>query len=237
MLVAYLFMNMGGFFNRSTGAVQLTTSDFVTAVKEGRVDTATYTVADGSVSGTFWQDASDVGQDSELVPYTATYVGSDTLNELMAEYGGEDGVEYDVDTSDPNFLANLMVNVLPTILLVFVMFYFMRQMLGANNKAMQFGKTNAKTNESTRPKVKFGDVAGIDEAVEELKEVRDFLADPERFRKLGAKIPRGVLLVGPPGTGKTLLAKAVAGEADVPFFSISGSDFVEMFVGVGASRV
>ena len=237
MLVAYLFMNMGGFFNRSTGAVQLTTSDFVTAVKEGRVDTATYTVADGSVSGAFWQDASDVGQDSELVPYTATYVGSDTLNELMAEYGGEDGVEYDVDTSDPNFLANLMVNVLPTILLVFVMFYFMRQMLGANNKAMQFGKTNAKTNESTRPKVKFGDVAGIDEAVEELKEVRDFLADPERFRKLGAKIPRGVLLVGPPGTGKTLLAKAVAGEAGVPFFSISGSDFVEMFVGVGASRV
>ena len=237
MLVAYLFMNMGGFFNRSTGAVQLTTSDFVTAVKEGRVDTATYTVADGSVSGTFWQDASDVGQDSELVPYTATYVGSDTLNELMAEYGGKDGVEYDVDTSDPNFLANLMVNVLPTILLVFVMFYFMRQMLGANNKAMQFGKTNAKTNESTRPKVKFGDVAGIDEAVEELKEVRDFLADPERFRKLGAKIPRGVLLVGPPGTGKTLLAKAVAGEAGVPFFSISGSDFVEMFVGVGASRV
>ncbi|MBM6785153.1 ATP-dependent zinc metalloprotease FtsH [Collinsella tanakaei] len=237
MLVAYLFMNMGGFFNRSTGAVQLTTSDFVTAVKEGRVDTATYTVADGSVSGAFWQDASDVGQDSELVPYTATYVGSDTLNELMAEYGGKDGVEYDVDTSDPNFLANLMVNVLPTILLVFVMFYFMRQMLGANNKAMQFGKTNAKTNESTRPKVKFGDVAGIDEAVEELKEVRDFLADPERFRKLGAKIPRGVLLVGPPGTGKTLLAKAVAGEAGVPFFSISGSDFVEMFVGVGASRV
>ncbi|MBM6776762.1 ATP-dependent zinc metalloprotease FtsH [Collinsella tanakaei] len=237
MLVAYLFMNMGGFFNRSTGAVQLTTSDFVTAVKEGRVDTATYTVADGSVSGAFWQDASDVGQDSELVPYTATYVGSDTLNELMAEYGGEDGVEYDVDTSDPNFLANLIVNVLPTILLVFVMFYFMRQMLGANNKAMQFGKTNAKTNESTRPKVKFGDVAGIDEAVEELKEVRDFLADPERFRKLGAKIPRGVLLVGPPGTGKTLLAKAVAGEAGVPFFSISGSDFVEMFVGVGASRV
>ncbi|MBM6687784.1 ATP-dependent zinc metalloprotease FtsH [Collinsella tanakaei] len=237
MLVAYLFMNMGGFFNRSTGAVQLTTSDFVTAVKEGRVDTATYTVADGSVSGAFWQDASDVGQDSELVPYTATYVGSDTLNELMAEYGGKDGVEYDVDTSDPNFLANLIVNVLPTILLVFVMFYFMRQMLGANNKAMQFGKTNAKTNESTRPKVKFGDVAGIDEAVEELKEVRDFLADPERFRKLGAKIPRGVLLVGPPGTGKTLLAKAVAGEAGVPFFSISGSDFVEMFVGVGASRV
>ena len=102
---------------------------------------------------------------------------------------------------------------------------------------MQFGKTNAKTNEATRPKVKFEDVPGVDEAVEELEEIRDFLSDPDRYRKLGAKIPRGVLLVSPPGTGKTLLAKAVAGEAGVPFFSISGSDFVEMFVGVGASRV
>ena len=122
-------------------------------------------------------------------------------------------------------------------MLIIIVIYFMRQMMGANNKNMQFGKTNAKTNESTRPKVKFSDVAGIDEAVEELEEIRDFLVEPERYRKLGAKIPRGVLLVGPPGTGKTLLAKAVAGEAGVPFFSISGSDFVEMFVGVGASRV
>ena len=114
--------------------------------------------------------------------------------------------------------------------LIAIMFYFMRQMMGANNRNMQFGKTNAKTNEATRPKVKFEDVAGVDEAVEELEEIRDFLSDPDRYRKLGAKIPRGVLLVGPPGTGKTLLAKAVAGEAGVPFFSISGSDFVEMFV-------
>ena len=129
------------------------------------------------------------------------------------------------------------MSVLPTIALIAIMFYFMRQMMGANNRNMQFGKTNAKTNEATRPKVKFEDVAGVDEAVEELEEIRDFLSDPDRYRKLGAKIPRGVLLVGPPGTGKTLLAKAVAGEAGVPFFSISGSDFVEMFVGVGASRV
>ena len=145
--------------------------------------------------------------------------------------------KYIVNTNDPDFWGDLAMSVLPTIALIAIMFYFMRQMMGANNRNMQFGKTNAKTNEATRPKVKFEDVAGVDEAVEELEEIRDFLSDPDRYRKLGAKIPRGVLLVGPPGTGKTLLAKAVAGEAGVPFFSISGSDFVEMFVGVGASRV
>ena len=102
---------------------------------------------------------------------------------------------------------------------------------------MGFGKTKAQTTDATRPKVKFDDVAGCDEAIEELKEIEDFLEDPDKYQEIGAKIPRGVLLVGPPGTGKTLLAKAVAGEAGVPFFSISGSDFVEMFVGVGASRV
>ena len=126
---------------------------------------------------------------------------------------------------------------MPTLLLVGVFVYYMRRMSEQNGRTMDFAKTKAQTTEEERPKVKFSDVAGIDEAVEELKEVRDFLREPERYQKMGAKIPHGVLLVGPPGTGKTLLAKAVAGEAGVPFFSISGSDFVEMFVGVGASRV
>ena len=147
------------------------------------------------------------------------------------------GDVYKRQTNDPDFWGDLAMSVLPTIALIAIMFYFMRQMMGANNRNMQFGKTNAKTNEATRPKVKFEDVAGVDEAVEELEEIRDFLSDPDRYRKLGAKIPRGVLLVGPPGTGKTLLARACAGEAGVPFYSISGSDFVEMYVGVGASRV
>ena len=118
-----------------------------------------------------------------------------------------------------------------------IIVYFMNQMQGQNGRAMNFGRAQARTEEGSRPQVKFSDVAGIDEVVEELKEVRDFLSEPERFQRMGAKIPRGVLLMGPPGTGKTLLAKAIAGEAGVPFFSISGSDFVEMFVGVGASRV
>ncbi len=233
VLVVYLVMNVA---NRQSSdpATELTTSQFVTAVEEGRVDTVTYTVVNGALDGTYWKDAADVGTKVEPEKFTSTYVGSDSLSELMAEHPK---VTYNVNTDDPNFLAEFLTQLLPTVLLVVVMYFFMRQMLGANNKAMQFGKTNAKTNEATRPKVKFKDVAGIDEAVEELQEVKDFLAHPERYRKLGAKIPRGVLLVGPPGTGKTLLAKAVAGEAGVPFFSISGSDFVEMFVGVGASRV
>ena len=233
-LIAYLFANLGGSLTGQQRAKELATSQFVAAVKADRVSTATYTVADGTVQGTYWESKDEVGDDAALQPYKSTYIGNDALAELMADHPK---VTYKVNTSDPNFLGNLLMTVLPTVLLIAVMVYFMRQMMGSNNRAMQFGKTNAKTNEATRPKVKFADVAGIDEAVEELEEVRDYLADPERYRKLGAKIPHGVLLVGPPGTGKTLLAKAVAGEAGVPFFSISGSDFVEMFVGVGASRV
>ena len=233
-LLAYVFFNMGNAMGGGGKPSELATSDFVSAVKDDRVASATYTVVDGTVNGTYWTSEKEVGDKDKLKEFSSTYVGSDSLAELMAKHPE---TTYVVDTHDPDALMNTLLGLLPTVVLVFLMFYFMRQMMGANNKAMQFGKTNAKTNEATRPKVKFKDVAGIDEAVEELEEIRDFLSEPERFRKLGAKIPRGVLLVGPPGTGKTLLAKAVAGEAGVPFFSISGSDFVEMFVGVGASRV
>ena len=233
-LIIYVIFTM---FNQGGGqaaSTEIATSELVAAIKDDRVHELTYTVVAGEVEGTYWTDEKDVGDEEKLERFTSHYVGTDSLDELMARHPE---VTYHIDTSDPNMWSNILVQVVPTILLVVIMFYFMRQMLGANGRAMQFGKTDAKTNEATRPKVKFADVAGIDEAVEELEEVRDFLAAPERYRKLGAKIPRGVLLVGPPGTGKTLLAKAVAGEAGVPFFSISGSDFVEMFVGVGASRV
>ena len=233
ILLGYTFWNLGGGLRQGDKPTELATSDFVAAVEAGRVDEATYTVIDGTVSGTYWPEGENRSK-KNLETFTSTYVGSDSLAELMAEHPK---TTYKVDTEDPDALMNLLLAILPTAVIIIAMMYFMRQMMGANNKAMQFGKTNAKTTPATRPKVKFKDVAGIDEAVEELEEVRDFLADPERFRKLGAKIPRGVLLVGPPGTGKTLLAKAVAGEAGVPFFTISGSEFVEMFVGVGASRV
>jgi cell division protease FtsH len=135
-------------------------------------------------------------------------------------------------------LTGLLVNVLPILLIIGVFWFFMiRQMQGGSNKAMSFGKSRARRISPGDKMVTFKDVAGVDEAKEELQEIIEFLRDPKKFTKLGGRIPKGVLLVGPPGCGKTLLAKAVAGEANVPFFSISGSDFVEMFVGVGASRV
>ncbi len=134
-------------------------------------------------------------------------------------------------------IGGLFINLLPFLLIIGLIFFFLRQAQGQGSQAMSFGKSKARLVTANRPSVTFNDVAGCDEAKEELQEVVEFLQFPERFASLGARIPRGVLLVGPPGTGKTLLARAVAGEAAVPFFSISGSEFVEMFVGVGASRV
>jgi cell division protease FtsH len=141
------------------------------------------------------------------------------------------------DASRSPWFSYIFTWIFPILLLVVFWVFFMRQMQAGGNKALSFGKSRAKLASGGQKKVTFKDVAGVDEAKEELKEIIDFLKDPQRFQKLGGKIPKGVLLVGAPGTGKTLLARAVAGEADVPFFSISGSDFVEMFVGVGASRV
>jgi cell division protease FtsH len=137
---------------------------------------------------------------------------------------------------DANYLVTIL-SWLPMVLLVGIWIFFMRQMQSGGNKALSFGKSKAKLSSSQGKKVTFRDVAGVDEAKEELQEIIEFLKEPQKFQKLGGKIPKGVLLMGPPGTGKTLLARAIAGEANVPFFSISGSDFVEMFVGVGASRV
>ncbi|GAG15438.1 unnamed protein product, partial [marine sediment metagenome] len=134
--------------------------------------------------------------------------------------------------------GGLLITALPWLILVFWMMFMLRQMQGGGPKGLfSFGKSRAKLLTSNRPKVTFDDVAGADEAKQELQEIIEFLKEPAKFQKLGGKIPKGALLLGPPGSGKTLLARAIAGEADVPFFSMSGSDFVEMFVGVGASRV
>jgi len=147
------------------------------------------------------------------------------------------GVDVDVVNENPSLIQWFIGNVFPYLLLIGLFVFLLYQLQGGGNKVMQFGKSKAKQVSKDQPKVTFADVAGIDEAVEELEEIKEFLEQPQKFRAMGAKIPKGVLLYGPPGTGKTLIARAVAGEAAVPFYAISGSEFVEMFVGVGASRV
>ena len=168
--------------------------------------------------------------------YFSTYSPND-LN--LIEKLEKNGVEINalpLDKGSPG-LIDILISWFPMLLLIGVWIFFMRQMQSGSGRAMGFGKSRAKLLNENKDKVTFLDVAGIDEAKSELEEIVEFLKDPTKFQRLGGKIPKGALLVGPPGTGKTLLARAIAGEANVPFFSISGSDFVEMFVGVGASRV
>src|SRR6185503_8888702 len=153
-------------------------------------------------------------------------------NELI-----KNGVKVSAKPISESPWGSFLLTYAPILLAIAFMLFIMRQMQSGGNKALSFGKSKAKLSSSAQKKVTFKDVAGVDEAKDELQEIIDFLREPQKFQKLGGRIPKGVLLMGPPGTGKTLMARAVAGEANVPFFSISGSDFVEMFVGVGASRV
>ena len=234
VLIGYVIFTMLNQGAPQGQATEIPTSQLIAAIKENRVDELTYTVMVGEVEGTYWPDAESRGDESKLERFVSNYVGTDSLDELMAAHPS---ITYRIDTSDPNMWSNILIQVVPTILLVVLMFYFMRQMMGANNKAMQFGKTNAKTNEATRPKVKFKDVAGIDSEKQELMEIVDFLKDGKKFRDVGARVPRGILLSGEPGTGKTLLARAIAGEANVPFFAASGSDFSGIIVGLGVAKI
>ncbi|MDO8250978.1 MAG: ATP-dependent zinc metalloprotease FtsH [Rhodoferax sp.] len=212
----------------AAGSSYLGYSEFLEEVRGKRIKAAT--IAEGQ-GGT---EISAVTTDDRKIRTTATYLDRGLVGDLIAN-----DVKFDVKPREEgSLLMTLLVSWGPMLLLIGVWVYFMRQMQGGGKGgAFSFGKSKARMlDESTNP-VTFADVAGCDEAKEEVKEVVDFLKDPQRFQKLGGRIPRGLLLVGPPGTGKTLLAKGIAGEAKVPFFSISGSDFVEMFVGVGAARV
>jgi cell division protease FtsH len=169
-------------------------------------------------------------------PFVTTVPSNDTTLWPMLKEHNVDTQVSPADDGMPSLVA-ILVNWFPMLLLIGVWIYIMRQMQSGGGKAMGFGKSRAKLLTERQGRVTFEDVAGVDEAKDDLKEIVDFLRDPQKFQRLGGRIPKGVLLVGPPGTGKTLLARAIAGEANVPFFTISGSDFVEMFVGVGASRV
>ncbi|MBQ7659146.1 MAG: ATP-dependent zinc metalloprotease FtsH [Alphaproteobacteria bacterium] len=216
------FVSMSGNGARKNLQEKLAFSDFMNEAENKRI--AEVTVVGNDVSG----KRTDGTAFYTYTPYDPTMV--ETLRKSGVKVNAKP-----VDTSSSTFWG-VFVSWFPMLLLVGVWIFFMRQANSGNNKAMSFGKSRARLVENTK-KVTFADVAGADESKQELEEVVDFLKDPKKFSRLGGRIPKGVLLVGPPGTGKTLLAKAVAGEADVPFFSISGSDFVEMFVGVGASRV
>ena len=202
-------------------------SDFINALKEGQIDEVYF-------NGSYRIDFSIVGEDG-LNHYT--YYRSANMEQVIGLIeSSPTKVAYDFnDPSSSSMLSSLLMPIIMIVLLGVLFFIIMRKTNGANNKALNFGKTKA--NQVRDSKVRFSDVAGAEEEKQELQEIVDFLKDPKKFTAIGARIPKGVLLVGPPGTGKTLFAKAVAGEANVPFFSISGSDFVEMFVGVGASRV
>ena len=214
-----------------SGPQDVNTSQVVTAIQQDKVTEATITDKDQRIEVTL-TDGSKIraqyveGQGVQLQNLLQSKVDSGSLK------GG-----YNVDVPHDNILMSLLYTLLPMFLVLGLLFFFMGQMQGGGGRIMNFGKSRAKMVSKDMPKTTFADVAGADEAVEELQEIKEFLQDPAKFQAVGAKIPKGVLLYGQPGTGKTLLARAVAGEAGVPFYSISGSDFVEMFVGVGASRV
>jgi cell division protease FtsH len=199
-------------------------SDFLDQVDQGKV--ANVTLQGQNISG----------HKTDGLAFSTVAPSNDP--NLIAKLS-EHKVTFNVAPADDNMhpLLNILISWFPMLLLIGVWIFFMRQMQSGGGKAMGFGKSRARLLTEKVGRVTFEDVAGIDEAKQELQEIVEFLKDPQKFQRLGGKIPKGVLLIGPPGTGKTLLARAIAGEANVPFFTISGSDFVEMFVGVGASRV
>ncbi len=222
-LLLIVLFNLFQGSNNNQSSSKISFSDFLAATQSGNVSEVN--ISGNNVTG-FFDDGRSFSTYSPNYPNLV-----DKLNEF--------GVKISAEPSERSMhpLLSVLLSWFPMLLLIGVWIFFMRQMQSGGGKAMGFGKSKAKLLNEAVGKVTFDDVAGIDEAKQELEEVVEFLKDPQKFSRLGGKIPRGALLVGPPGTGKTLLARAIAGEANVPFFSISGSDFVEMFVGVGASRV
>jgi cell division protease FtsH len=216
---------VGSYLQRVPGTISLRSDELIERIDGGDVATATVYERDQRIEGRLRTGTA----------YRATYLsenGDEILDRLTAKK-----VRTVVNPQRPSPLLSLLGGILPFLLIFGFLFFLMNQAQGGGSRVMAFGRAKAKLVTKEMPKVTFADVAGLDEAVEEIEEIKEYLSNPAKFQAMGAKIPKGVLLFGPPGTGKTLLARAVAGEAGVPFFSISGSDFVEMFVGVGAARV
>ncbi|MBG6108813.1 ATP-dependent zinc metalloprotease FtsH [Frigoribacterium sp. CG_9.8] len=229
VLLAVIVVSVGFSLLSGSGFKEITTKDGLALLQDNRVSSAKIVDAEQRVDLTL----ATAGADGKQVQfYYATARGADIVKAVDAS-----GTKFDDQVDKGNWLSSLLGLVIPFIIIGLIFWFLLSSMQGGGSKVMQFGKSKAKLVSKESPKVTFADVAGADEAIEELEEIKDFLKDPAKFLAVGARIPKGVLLYGPPGTGKTLLARAVAGEANVPFYAISGSDFVEMFVGVGASRV
>jgi cell division protease FtsH len=222
--VGIMIWSFSAGWQRQPAAISFT--DFLEEVKQGQVHSVVMT--GNQITG---KRNGVAGNAAEFRTYAPAQY------ERLANLLDEKGVKIEAREATTSPWANVLYSWAPILLMIGFWIFIMRQMQSGGNKALSFGKSRAKLSSSSQKKVTFKDVSGVDEAKEELQEIIEFLKEPQKFQKLGGRIPKGVLLMGPPGTGKTLLARAVAGEANVPFFSISGSDFVEMFVGVGASRV
>jgi cell division protease FtsH len=212
---------------RGPQPARLSLPEFESELAEGSIKTATF----------FERDQRIAGELQDGTRYEATYPELYQESLTREILSAPNPIDLSTDPQEGSALAGLLVSLLPALLIVGVLVYFMSQAQGGGSRVMSFGRAKARVVSKDQPKTSFADVAGADEAVEELQEVKEYLENPAKFQAMGAKVPKGLLLFGPPGTGKTLLARAVAGEAGVPFLSISGSDFVEMFVGVGAARV
>jgi cell division protease FtsH len=231
LVMLLLFFVVFTYANRGTTYTQKDTSYVVSLINQGKVSQATITDKNQTIqvitgNGQHYQASWVTGQGHSLQQALQTSYQDHKLSK-----------GYNVVVPTGNSVLGLIIGFLPYVLIILFFFFLLNQMQGGGSRVMNFGKSKAKLITKDTPKTTFADVAGADEAIEELQEIKEFLQSPGKFQAIGAKIPKGVLLYGPPGTGKTLLARAVAGEAGVPFYSISGSDFVEMFVGVGASRV
>ncbi len=225
LLAVVALVMISALFSQDRSASEENYSDFVSQVEQGNVESVTWNTADGTITGTL-----EDGQEFRTV-------GPLEANETIQAAMQDNDVEVIYDPGTPNFFTSMIPLLLPFLLIIGFFVWMNRRAQGQMGGIMSIGRSKAKTYTTERPATLFADVAGYEGVKREIAEVVDFLKEPDRFLEIGAKIPKGVLLVGPPGTGKTLIARAVAGEAGVPFLSVSGSDFMEMFVGVGASRV
>ena len=230
VLVALIgvFLLQSLFQNANTNKISY--SDFQSAVTDGKIDPDTpVKISDSSISGALKQS------DGTTKNFTTALSTNVTIDQAYTDWLQQHGVNYEF--VQPSIFGQLLINILPFVLIMGLLYWFVfRRMNAAGAGALNMGKNKVKIYDRKEMKTTFADVAGVDEAKDELREIVEFLSNPKKYQRLGGRIPKGVLLLGPPGCGKTLLARAVAGEANVPFFFMSGSEFVEMFVGLGAAR-